>query len=120
MRSPAQSSTQLPTSTPIFACRASSPGRRWAFLTSPSPGTAARSRPKGRRPSCDRPMTTRRVLLFATTTGYQIRMFDEAARRLGIDLRLVSDRCQVLDDPWRDHAIPVQYHDLDASMQAID
>ena len=65
-------------------------------------------------------MTTRRVLLFATTTGYQIRMFDEAARRLGIELRLVSDRCQLLDDPWRDHAIPVQYYDPDASMHTLD
>jgi biotin carboxylase len=65
-------------------------------------------------------MTTRRVLLFATTTGYQIRMFDDAARRLDIDLRLVSDRCQVLDDPWRDHAIPAQYHDLDASLHTLE
>jgi biotin carboxylase len=65
-------------------------------------------------------MTTRRVLLFATTTGYQIRMFDDAARRLGIELRLVSDRCQVLDDPWRDHAIPAQYHDLDASLHTLE
>jgi hypothetical protein len=65
-------------------------------------------------------MTTRRVLLFATTTGYQIRMFDDAARRLGIDLRLVSDRCQVLDDPWRDQAIPAKYHDLDASLHTLE
>jgi biotin carboxylase len=65
-------------------------------------------------------MTTRRVLLFATTTGYQIRMFDDAARRLGIDLRLVSDRCQMLDDPWRDHAIAAQYHDLDASLHTLE
>jgi biotin carboxylase len=59
------------------------------------------------------------VLLCATTTGYQIRMFDEAAARLGIELRLASDRCGVLDDPWRDHAIPVRYHDLEASLAAI-
>ena len=62
---------------------------------------------------------TPRVLLCATTTGYQIRMFDEAAARLGIELRLASDRCGVLDDPWRDHAIPVRYHDLEASLAAI-
>ena len=65
-------------------------------------------------------MTTRRVLLFATTTGYQIRMFDEAARRLGIDLRLVSDRCQLLDDPWSDQAIAAQYHDVDGSLHALE
>jgi biotin carboxylase len=60
-----------------------------------------------------------RVLLFATTTGYQIRMFDEAAARLGIDLRLASDRCGVLDDPWRDHAIAVQFFDIDRSLEAL-
>jgi hypothetical protein len=62
---------------------------------------------------------TPRVLLCATTTGYQIRMFDEAAARLGVELRLASDRCGVLDDPWRDHAIPVRYHDLETSLAAI-
>jgi hypothetical protein len=60
-----------------------------------------------------------RVLLCATTTGYQLRMFDEAAARLGIELRLASDRCGVLDDPWRDHAIPVRYHDVDSSLEAL-
>lgn len=53
----------------------------------------------------------RRVLLCATTTGYQTRMFDEAAARLGVDLVLASDRCDRLDDPWRDRAIPVRFHD---------
>src|SRR4029077_17082296 len=93
---------------------------RLAFRTSPSPGTVAPSRPKARRRFSEPAMTTRRVLLFATTTGYQIRMFDDAARRLGIDLRLLSDRCQVLDDPWRDHAIPAQYHDLDESLHTLE
>jgi biotin carboxylase len=60
-----------------------------------------------------------RVLLCATTTGYQLRMFDEAAARLGVDLRLASDRCGMLDDPWRDHAIPVRYHELDSSLDAL-
>ena len=60
-----------------------------------------------------------RVLLCATTTGYQLRMFDEAAARLGVDLRLASDRCGILDDPWRDHAIPVRYHELDSSLEAL-
>jgi biotin carboxylase len=60
------------------------------------------------------------VLLCATTTGYQLRMFDEAAARLGMELRLASDRCGMLDDPWRDHAIPVRYHDLDSSLDALE
>ena len=42
------------------------------------------------------------LLLFAATTGYQIRVFADAARRLGADLTLATDRCHVLDDPWGD------------------
>ena len=64
-------------------------------------------------------MPAPRVLLCATTTGYQIRMFDEAATHLGVDLRLATDRCQVLDDPWRDHAIAVHFHDLDESLRSV-
>ena len=41
-----------------------------------------------------------RLLLFAAKLGYQIRVFEEAARRLGIDVQLVTDRCHILDDPW--------------------
>jgi hypothetical protein len=52
-----------------------------------------------------------RVLLVAATTGYQTRMFADAARRLGFDLVLATDRCHVLEDPWGDHAIPVRFED---------
>ena len=47
----------------------------------------------------------RAVLLF-TTTGYQAAAFKEAAEKLGVALVAGSDRCHVLDDPWRDGAIP--------------
>src|SRR5438552_3683090 len=60
-----------------------------------------------------------RVLLLATTTGYQTRAFDEAAERLGVELVFATDRCDVLDDPWRDNAIPIRFHDEDASVAAI-
>lgn len=60
-----------------------------------------------------------RVLLLSTTTGYQLRSFGEAADRLGIDLLLATDRCHHLDDPWRDGAVPVRFHDDDASLEAI-
>jgi biotin carboxylase len=60
-----------------------------------------------------------RVLLFASTTGYQIRAFDAAAQRLGIELRIASDSCDQLDDPWRDRAIPVRFHDLEPSLDAL-
>ncbi len=60
-----------------------------------------------------------RVLLCATTTGYQTRAFDEAASRLGVDLVLATDRCDRLDDPWRDRAIPVRFHDEAVSTASV-
>ena len=60
-----------------------------------------------------------RVLLLATTTGYQTRAFGEAAERLGVDLVLATDRCDVLEDPWQDRAIPIRFSDEPASAQAI-
>lgn len=50
-----------------------------------------------------------RLLLFAATTGYQIRVFADAARRLGVDATLAADRCSRLDDPWGDHSIAVKF-----------
>jgi hypothetical protein len=61
----------------------------------------------------------KRVLLLATTTGYQIRSFGEAADRLGVGLVFASDRCDHLDDPWRDGAIPVRFHDMSSSVDAV-
>jgi hypothetical protein len=61
----------------------------------------------------------KRVLLLATTTGYQIRSFGEAAEALGIRLVFASDRCDQLADPWRDQAIPIRFHDEAASVRAI-
>lgn len=61
----------------------------------------------------------KRVLLLATTTGYQIRSFGDAAEKLGIGLVFASDRCDQLDDPWWDQAIPVRFHDEAASLEAI-
>ena len=49
------------------------------------------------------------VLLCTTTLGYQARAFDEAARRAGVTLRIVSDRCDHLDDPWGDDAVPARF-----------
>ena len=60
-----------------------------------------------------------RLLLFAATTGYQIRVFAEAARRLNVDLTLATDRCHVLEDPWGDRAIPVRFADVPASLEAL-
>ena len=43
----------------------------------------------------------RRILLVAATTGYQTRLFADAARRLGMQVTLATDRCHVLEDPRR-------------------
>jgi formate-dependent phosphoribosylglycinamide formyltransferase (GAR transformylase) len=53
----------------------------------------------------------KRLLLIGATTGYQTRVFAEAAERLGFDLTLATDRCHVLDDPWGDRAIPLRFED---------
>ena len=66
----------------------------------------------------------RRVLLLATTTGYQTRMFAAAAERHGIELVYATDRCDQLEDPWGDEAIAVRFHEewrsVDALLKAID
>jgi biotin carboxylase len=53
----------------------------------------------------------KRILLLATTTGYQTRMFSDAADKLGIEIVYATDRCDQLEDPWRDHAIAVRFHE---------
>src|SRR4029078_2214405 len=58
------------------------------------------------RTRADRPRM-KRVLLLATTTGYQIRSFTDAAQRLGVDIVFASDRCDQLEDPWFDAPVPV-------------
>jgi biotin carboxylase len=60
-----------------------------------------------------------RVLLVSHTTGYQLRAFNHAAERLGIELVFATDRCHKLDDPWQDRAVAVRFHDADASVDAI-
>lgn len=54
-------------------------------------------------------MDSKRVLVFAGKLGYQTRSFDEAARKLGIALTFVTDRCHQLEDPWGDRAIAVHF-----------
>jgi len=61
----------------------------------------------------------RHLILFAATTGYQIRVFADAARRLGMELTLATDRCHVLDDPWGDRAIAVKFERIAESLEAL-
>jgi biotin carboxylase len=60
-----------------------------------------------------------RLLLFAATTGYQIRVFADAARRMGVDLTLATDRCHVMEDPWGDRAIAVKFDRVAESVDAL-
>lgn len=59
--------------------------------------------------------TTKRLLLFAAKLGYQTRSFDEAARKLGVNLVFVTDRCHQLEDPWGDRAIAVHFESPEAA-----
>ena len=61
----------------------------------------------------------KKLLLIGATTGYQTRVFAEAAERLGFDLLLATDRCHVLDDPWGDHAIALRFEDPEAAAQVL-
>ena len=60
-----------------------------------------------------------RVLILATTTGYQTRAFGDAASRLGVELVFATDRCHLIEDPWQDGAVAIRFYDEDASVAAI-
>ena len=57
-------------------------------------------------------MTSRPTLiLLASKLGYQTRTFAEAAKRLGVNVIIGSDRCHQLDDPWVDGAVPLHFEE---------
>jgi biotin carboxylase len=60
-----------------------------------------------------------RLLLIGATTGYQTRIFADAAARLGFDLVLATDRCHVLDDPWRDQALALRFEDPEGAAATL-
>lgn len=62
---------------------------------------------------------TKRLLLFTAKLGYQTRSFEEAARKLGVQLVYVTDRCGQLDDPWGDHAIAVHFESPEKAAYAV-
>jgi len=61
----------------------------------------------------------KRVLLIASTTGYQTHVFAEAAERMGLELVMATDRCHVLEDPWGDHAVPVRFEDPSPGIESL-
>ncbi|HEX4647001.1 MAG TPA: hypothetical protein VH598_15465, partial [Verrucomicrobiae bacterium] len=64
-------------------------------------------------------MDVKRVLIFAGKLGYQTRSFDLAARKLGVDLGFVTDRCHQLDDPWGDRAIAVHFESPEVAAYTV-
>src|SRR5258708_1452591 len=55
------------------------------------------------------PSNKKRLLLFTAKLGYQTRSFEDAARKLGVQLIYLTDRCHQLEDPWGDQAIAVHF-----------
>jgi hypothetical protein len=60
-----------------------------------------------------------RILLFTAKLGYQTRAFDAAAKKLGVELVFVTDRCHQLDDPWHDRAMPVRFEAPEEAAYAV-
>ena len=61
----------------------------------------------------------KRLLLLATTTGYQTRSFIDAAGKLGVQLVYATDCCCSLDNPWGDRATSIKFHEEEKSLAAI-
>jgi biotin carboxylase len=61
----------------------------------------------------------KRLLLLFTTTGYNAQDFVEATQKLGVQVVFGTDRCHVLDDPWRDAAIPLRFSKPAKSVEAL-
>jgi len=59
------------------------------------------------------------VLVFAGKLGYQTRSFDAAARKLGVELGFVTDRCHQLDDPWGDRAVAVHFESPEVAAYTV-
>ena len=60
-----------------------------------------------------------RLMLLYTTTGYEAREFMRTAQQLGVETVLGSDRCDVLDDPWEDDAVPLRFERPQEAAQRI-
>src|SRR3989454_4052752 len=61
----------------------------------------------------------KRLLLFTAKLGYQTRSFEDAARKLGVQLIYVTDRCHQLEDPWGDQAIAVHFEAPEAAAYTV-
>ncbi|HLK19888.1 MAG TPA: ATP-grasp domain-containing protein [Bryobacteraceae bacterium] len=64
-------------------------------------------------------MQAKKLLLIGATTGYQTGVFADAAKRLGFQLALATDRCHVLENPWGDDALPLRFEDPEGAARTI-
>ena len=64
-------------------------------------------------------MSRKRILLFAAKLGYQTRSFEEAAKKLGVELVYVTDRCHQLEDPWGDQALAVKFESPEVAAHSV-
>jgi formate-dependent phosphoribosylglycinamide formyltransferase (GAR transformylase) len=60
-----------------------------------------------------------RLFLLTTTTGYQTRAFVQAAEKLGLTIAFGSDRCHMLDDPWQDGALALEFENPDEAAARV-
>lgn len=60
-----------------------------------------------------------RILLLTTKLGYQTRAFVAAARKLELEVVFGSDRCDKLEDPWRDQALPLKFEAPDEAARKV-
>jgi hypothetical protein len=61
----------------------------------------------------------KRLLLFTSKLGYQTHSFEEAARKLRVEIVYVTDRCHRLEDPWGDRAIAVHFESPEAAAHTV-
>jgi hypothetical protein len=62
---------------------------------------------------------SKRLLLFTAKLGYQTRSFEEATRKLDVQLVYVTDRCHQLEDPWGDQAIAVHFETPEVAAYSV-
>ncbi len=62
---------------------------------------------------------SKRLMLFTAKLGYQTRSFEDAARKLSVQLVYVTDRCHQLEDPWGDQAIAVHFETPEAAAYIV-
>ena len=61
----------------------------------------------------------KRILLLSSTTSYNAKDFSAAARKLKVEVVLGTNRCRVLDDPWKDGALALNFTNPSESVQII-